>query len=98
MALPGGELRVLGWGPGVFEEGAEAEVVAVALDFDLGHVDGGGHAFEGGDGVGAHDLRGDEEVDAVDVAAGEQGGVEAGAGFGEQGEDVFLAEQVEDFA
>ena len=85
-------------GAGVFEEGGEAEVVSVALDFDLGHGDGGGDAFEGGDGVRAHDLRGDEEVDAVDVSAGEQGGVEAGAGFGEEGEDVFLAELVEDFA
>ena len=57
---------------------------------------GCGHASEGGDGVGAHDLRGDEEVDAVDQAAGEQGGVEARAGFGEQGEDAFFAELVQD--
>ena len=46
-------------------------------------------SLEGGDGVRAHDLRGDEEVDAVDEVGGEQGGVEAGAGFGEQGEDAF---------
>ena len=70
--------------PGIAEEGTEAEVVAVALYFYLSHADGAGHAFEGGDRVGAHDLRGDEEVDAVDQAAGEQGGVEAGAGFGEE--------------
>ena len=56
-----------------------------------------GHAFEGGDGVGAHDLRGDEEVEAVDQAAGEQGGVETRSGFGEEGEDAFFAEFVEDF-
>jgi hypothetical protein len=60
-------------------------------------LDGVGHAAEGGDGVGAHDLRGDEEVDAVDEAGGEQSGVEARAGFGEQGENAFFAELVEDF-
>ncbi len=37
-------------------------------------------------------------MDAVDHAAGEEGGVEARAGFGEQGEDAFLAEFVEDGA
>ncbi len=61
-------------------------------------MDGAGEAFEGGDGVGAHDLRADEDVDAVDQAGGEQGGVEAGAGFGEQGENAFAAEHVEDGA
>ena len=41
--------------PGVFEQRAEAQVVGVALYFHLGHLDGVGHAAEGGDGVGAHD-------------------------------------------
>jgi hypothetical protein len=85
--------------PGVFEQRAEAQVVAnVALDFDLGHADGVGHAAEGGDGVGAHDLRGDEEMDAVDEAGGQQSGVEARAGLGEQGQDAFFAELVEHLA
>ena len=38
----------------------------------------------------------DEEMDAVDEVLGEEGGVEAGAGFGEEGEDAFGAEMVED--
>ena len=84
--------------PGVFEEGAEAEVVVVALDFYLGHADCVGHAAEGGDGVGAHELRRDEEMHAVDESCGEQSGVEARAGFGENGKDAFFAELVEYFA
>ena len=58
--------------PWVTEERAEAEVVAVALDFDFGHVEAAGHAFEGGNGVGTHDLRRDEEMNAVDHAAGKK--------------------------
>ncbi len=54
-------------------------------------MDGGGHSFEGGDGVGAHDLGGDEEVDAVDEVGGEESRVEAGAGFGEEAQDAFFA-------
>ena len=83
--------------PGIEEERAEAEVVAVALDFDFGHVDKAGQAFEGGDGVGAHDLRRDEEVKAIDEAGGEEGGVEARAGFGEESEDAFFAKFQEDW-
>ena len=37
-------------------------------------------------------------MDAVDEAAGKQGGVEARAGFGEEREDAFCAELVEDLA
>ena len=51
-----------------------------------------------GDRIGAHDLRRDEQVDAVDEAGGEQGRVEARAGFGEQREDAFFAELIEDLA
>jgi len=53
--------------------------------------------FEGGNGVGAHDLRRNEEVKAVDEAGGEEGGVEARAGFSEESEDAFFAEFVEHF-
>jgi hypothetical protein len=81
--------------PGVFEERAEPEVVVVALHFYFFHVDGVGHAAEGRDGVGAHDLRGDEQVYTVDESCGEQRGVETSAGFGEQGQDAFFAEFVE---
>jgi len=49
------------------------------------------HPAEGGDGVGAHDLRGNEEMDAVDEAGGEESCVEARAGFGQEGEDAFFA-------
>ena len=51
--------------------------------------------FEGGDGVGAHDLRRNEQVQAVDEAGGEESGVEARAGFSEEGENAFFAEFVE---
>ena len=37
-------------------------------------------------------------MDAVNQAGGEQGGVEARAGLGEQGEDAFFAELVQDLA
>lgn len=83
--------------PRVAQQGAEAEVVAVALYFNFSHLDGFGHAVEGRDCVRAHDLRRDEEMDAVDHPAGEQSGVQAGSGFGEDREDVFFAEFVEKF-
>ena len=51
-----------------------------------------------GDRVGAHDLRRDEQVHAVDQAGGQQRRVEARAGFGDQREDAFLAELIENLA
>jgi hypothetical protein len=58
--------------PRVFEQRTQAQIVGVALDFHLGHLNGVRHAAEGGHGVGAHDLRGDEEVNAVYEPAGQQ--------------------------
>ena len=57
-----------------------------------------GEAFEGGDGVRAHNLRADEKMDAIDEVGGEEGCVEARAGLGEEGEDAFVSKFVEEKA
>jgi hypothetical protein len=51
--------------PGIAEQRAEAKVVFVAFHLNLCHMNGVRHSFEGWDGIGAHDLRGDKEVNAV---------------------------------
>jgi len=48
-------------------------------------------AFEGGHGVGTHDLRGDEEMDAVHQTSGQQCGVQPRACLDEQGQDSLFA-------
>ena len=83
--------------PRVAKERAEAEIVAIALDLDFGHVDEARQAFEGGNGVGAHDLGRNEEVEAVDEADGEEGRVEPSTRLSEKREDAFLAKFVENF-
>jgi hypothetical protein len=52
--------------------------------------------LESGDGVGAYDLGGNEEVDAIDHAGREEGGVEAGSSFGEDGKNACLSKFVEE--
>ena len=77
--------------PGIAEQRAEAKVVFVALHLNRRHMNGVRHSAEGRHGIGAHDLRGDEEVDAIYQSAGQQGCIQPRAGFSEQGEDAFLA-------
>jgi hypothetical protein len=84
--------------PGIAQKRAESDVVAITFNFDLGHADGPGHPFKGGHGVGTHDLRGDEEVNAIDEVFRQHCGIETGTGFSEKVEDAFGAEFVEDFA
>ena len=78
------------------QDRGEGYVVAIALDFHIRQGDGTRNVSECRYGVSAHDLRRDKELETIDEVLGKECGVEAGSGFGEEGENAFGAEMVED--
>src|SRR5580698_5992052 len=81
--------------PGIAEQRCDAKIIAIAIDLRIGQLDEAGQAAEGRHCVGAHDLRRDEDMNAVDKADGEKSCVEARAGLSEEGQDAFFAQFVE---
>ena len=80
---------------GSFSSEHKPQIVPIPLHLDLGHVNRMRHAAEGRHGVGAHDLRRNEEVNAVHQPARQQSRIQPRAGLGQQRQNALLAQYIQ---